>query len=269
MAKPRLGQHFLKDQSYLAKILKAADVGPEDAVIEVGPGKGILTKALCRQAGLVLALELDERLADGLHERLGHLDNLEIRKTDARFVDWNQLGLELNDRGYKQLKLVSNLPYYLATQMVIHALAAEHGVSRLVVMIQEEVGRRMVAEAGHKDYGAYSVAIRYYAEARYICTVPSKAFNPPPKVSSAVVCLDKRPSPALHLDNEEGFFYLVHAMFNHRRKTLRKCLTGAKGVPEQGAWDKIINQAKLDPTQRPETLSMEDLGRLYQETISL
>ncbi len=267
MAKPRLGQHFLKDASFLAKILKAAEVGPEDAVIEVGPGKGILTKALCRQAGLVLALELDERLADGLHERLGHLENLEIRKADARYVDWNTLGMELKQRGFAHLKLVSNLPYYLATQMVIHAMAAEHGVERLVVMVQEEVARRMDAVPGHKDYGAYSVAVQYYASTKYICTVPAKAFNPPPQVSSAVVRLDKRPAPALAVEDVDRFFYLVHAMFNHRRKTLRKCLTGAGGVPDQGAWDMIISRAGLDPSQRPETLSMEQLGRLYQESV--
>lgn len=262
MAKPKLGQHFLVDIGFIHKIMNAADVTEKDAIIEVGPGKGILTKALCKKAGLVMALELDERLADLLHDRLGHFENLEIRKQDARYVDWTALCNELRDRGYQSIKLVSNLPYYLATQMVIHAMAAEQGCEVFVVMVQAEVARRMDAGPGGKDYSSYSVAVQYYASTKYICTVPAKAFNPPPQVSSAVIRLEKRDKPALELADPDKFFYIIRAMFNHRRKTLRKCLQGATGVPDQKAWDHVIAKVGIDPVRRPETLSMEEMAAL-------
>lgn len=262
MAKPKLGQHFLKEERFVSKAVQAAELNQHDAVIEVGPGKGVLTKALCRSAGLVLALELDGRLADGLHARLGHLENLEIRQTDARTIDWQKLGSELAARGYQSMKLVSNLPYYLASQMVIHALAPSQGCQRIVVMVQAEVARRMNAEPGSKDYSAYTLAVQYYASTRLICTVPPKAFMPPPNVMSALICLDKRSQPALALADEDHFFYYVHAMFAHRRKTLRKCMQGATGAPSQAVWDEIIAQTKLDPKRRPETLTMQEFAQL-------
>jgi 16S rRNA (adenine1518-N6/adenine1519-N6)-dimethyltransferase len=262
MAKPRLGQHFLSDTSFLRPILEAAEVTGEDAIVEVGPGKGILTKALCAQAGRVLALELDERLANHLHERLGLKENLEVRLQDARRVDWAQTAAELRTRGFKQVKLVSNLPYYLATQMVIHALAAEQGCDRLVVMVQDEVARRMCAGPGGKEYSAYSVALQYYGIPSYVIKVPPQAFNPPPKVSSAVVRIDRRAQPPVKLDDPDAFFFIVHAMFTHRRKTIRRCLQGSTGVPGQAVWDRGLERAGLDPQRRPETLSMEELARL-------
>ena len=262
MAKPRLGQHFLTDVSFLRPILDAAEITAQDAVVEVGPGKGILTKALCAQAGHVLALELDERLANMLHERLGKKENLEVRLQDARRVDWAQIASTLRARGFQQVKMVSNLPYYLATQMVIHALAAPQGCDRLVVMVQDEVARRMAAGPGGREYSAYSVALQYYGVPQYIIKVPPGAFNPPPKVSSAVVRIDRRAQPPVALNNPDEFFFIVHAMFTHRRKTIRRCLQGSAGVPAQAAWDQGLERAGIDPQRRPETLSLEEMARL-------
>jgi len=255
-----LGQHFLKDQGYLAPILKAAELTREDAVIEVGPGKGVMTRGLTDAAGKVLALELDERLANRLHERLGARPNLEIRREDARRVDWTAVCGELRAAGFSRVKLVSNLPYYLATQMVIHALAAPGGCDRLVVMVQEEVARRMCAAPGGKEYSAYSVALQYYGLPSFIIRVPAKAFDPPPKVSSAVVRIDRRPAPPVALKDPDRFMFIVHAMFTHRRKTLRRCLQGSIGVPELPLWEAALAQAGIDPQRRPETLSLEELA---------
>ncbi|NTV51486.1 MAG: ribosomal RNA small subunit methyltransferase A [Candidatus Firestonebacteria bacterium] len=262
MAKPRLGQHFLADTSFLTPILDAAEITPQDAVVEVGPGKGILTKALCAQAGHVLALELDERLANHLHERLGLKKNLEVRLQDARRVNWEETAAGLRARGFAQVKLVSNLPYYLATQMVIHALAAPQGCDRLVVMVQDEVARRMCAVPGGKDFSAYSVALQYYGVPSYIVKVPPQAFNPPPKVSSAVVRIDRRPAPPVVLSDPDAFFFIVHAMFTHRRKTVRRCLQGSAGVPGQADWDRALEKAGIDFRRRPETLSIEELANI-------
>ncbi|MCK5217940.1 ribosomal RNA small subunit methyltransferase A [bacterium] len=262
MPKPRLGQHFLVDLSFLGLITKSAELSRTDAVIEVGPGKGVLTKALLAQAGMVLAMEIDERLANRLHEKLGHSENLEIRHQDARRVDWQAVNLELRQKGYKKVKMVSNLPYYLATQMVIHLLATQDGCERIVIMVQEEVARRMCAQPGGRDYSAYSIAVQYYGKPSFIKKVPASAFQPPPRVSSAIVCIDRRSTPPIELSNPEYFFILVHGMFMHRRKTLRKCLQGVSGMPTLLVWEKAIAQAGIDFKRRPETLDMGEVARI-------
>jgi 16S rRNA (adenine1518-N6/adenine1519-N6)-dimethyltransferase len=199
-------------------------------------------------------------LANRLHDRLGTNANLEIRHEDARRLDWTALGAELRAAGFTAVKLVSNLPYYLATQMVIHALSTPGGCDRLVVMVQEEVARRMCAEPGGKEYSAYSVAVQYYGRARLVTRVPAKAFDPPPRVSSAVVCIDRRSEPPVQVADPDRFLYLVHAMFTHRRKTVRRCLQGSPGVPAQPVWDAALAAAGIDSQRRPETLSLPELA---------
>lgn len=265
MKKPRLGQHFLIDTSFVAKALQAAEVSENDAIIEVGPGKGILTKNLLKKAGRVVALELDERLANRLHEKLGENRNLEIKLQDARYVDWSSLIHDLRCQGYSRIKMVSNLPYYLASQMVIHLLACQETCDRVVIMVQDEVGRRMCADPGGKDFGAYSVTVQYYAQAKYIVKVPARAFSPPPRVSSAIIRLDHREQPLVEVKDPEQFFYLVHAMFSHRRKTLRNCLQGSARVPDLADWEAALNRANIDPRRRPETVSIPELARIFLE----
>jgi 16S rRNA (adenine1518-N6/adenine1519-N6)-dimethyltransferase len=261
MAKPRLGQHFLTDRSYLKSILDAAELTVRDAIIEVGPGKGVLTQALVRSAGKVLALEVDARLVARVSEKLEAAKNLEVRHQDARRVDWAQLAEALRAEGWDHVKLVANLPYYLASQMVIHALAAP-ALERLVVMVQEEVARRMCATPGGKDYSAFSIAVQYYGAPRFVVRVPPKAFRPPPRVSSAVVCIDRREKPPVEVADPDRFFFIVHAMFTHRRKTVRRCLTGLDNMPDASRWEAALAQAGIDSQRRPETLSLNELAAL-------
>lgn len=262
MSKPRLGQHFLIDRAYLPMILKAAELSAQDAVIEVGPGKGVLTQALAKVAGRVVAIELDERLANRLHEKFGMLKNLDIRKQDARQVDWGDLTHELRQAGFAKVNLVANLPYYLATQMVIHALADPRGCDRLVVMVQEEVARRMCAPPGGREYSAYSVALQYYGLPTFVVKVPPKAFRPAPRVSSAIVRIDRRLEPLVQVRDVDRFFYIVHAMFTHRRKTLRRSLQGTPEAPPQTVWEAALRKAGVDSGQRPETLSLPEFAAI-------
>jgi len=262
MKKPKLGQHFLIDRKYVGKAIQAAELKENDGVIEVGPGKGVLTKSLLKRAGYVLALELDQRLANRLHEKLGHFQNLEIRLQDARFVDWSAVSDELRQKGYQPVKLIANLPYYLASQMLIHVLAAENGCDRIVVMVQNEAAKRMCAEPGSKDYSAFTIAIQYYGIPKYLVKVLPQAFNPPPRVASALIRIDRRDKPLVEVKDPNQFFYLVHAMFTHRRKTLRKCLQGIKNVPALPVWEAALKAVGIDSHRRPETLSIQELSRL-------
>lgn len=262
MPKPKLGQHFLQDLNYVKTILRVSQVSESDAVIEVGPGKGVLTRALLGKAGKVVALELDSRLAAGIKEKFAERNNLEVHLEDARRVNWTEWGARLRAQGFGRVKLVSNLPYYLATQMVIHALAAPQACDRLVVMVQAEVARRMCAQPGTKEYSSYSVAVQYYGLPKYIVTVPARAFRPAPRVSSGVVLIDRREKPAVSVPDPDRFFFLVHSMFTHRRKTIRNCLQGLDLRPGQEIWDAALEKAGLDPKRRPETLSLEELAAL-------
>ncbi|MCK5241606.1 ribosomal RNA small subunit methyltransferase A [bacterium] len=263
MKKPKLGQHFLADYSYVLKAIQAAEIDEQDAIIEVGPGKGVLTKALLKKARHVIALELDERLANRLHEKLGHNDNLEIRLNDARYVDWSEINTELLQKGYQRVKLVANLPYYLASQMVIHVLAAKQSCNRIVVMVQDEVAKRMCAKPGTKEYSSFSIAVQYYGIPKYITKVPAGAFNPQPRVSSAIIRIDHREQPLVQVSDPNKFFFLVQAMFMHRRKTLRKCMQGIKNVPRQSEWEIALKGVSIDSQRRPETLSIQEIARLF------
>ncbi|MEW6517064.1 MAG: 16S rRNA (adenine(1518)-N(6)/adenine(1519)-N(6))-dimethyltransferase RsmA [candidate division FCPU426 bacterium] len=264
LKKPKYGQHFLKHIHYAMKAVEAAELSPEDAVIEVGPGKGVLTKYLLPKAGLVLALEIDSRFIDKLKEKFENHNNFEVRNLDARYISWDEVIGELREKGFKRIKLVANLPYYMATQMVMHVLASKARCDRLVVMVQDEVGRRLCSEPGSKDYSALSVAARYYSEPHYVCRVPAKAFNPPPLVSSAIIRLDKREAPQVHVSDEEMFLYLVRSAFTHRRKTLRKCLQGLERAPRQEYWESALARAGIDSQRRPETLSLQEFADINQ-----
>jgi 16S rRNA (adenine1518-N6/adenine1519-N6)-dimethyltransferase len=262
MKKPKLGQHFLSEYRYVLKAIQAAEIDDQDAIIEVGPGKGVLTKALLKKAKHVLALELDERLANRLHEKFGHNDNLEIRLKDARYIDWREMNAELLQSGYKRVKLVANLPYYLASQMVIHVLAA-NACDRIVVMVQDEVAKRMCAKPDTKEFSSFSVCVQYNGIPKYVTKVPPSAFNPPPRVSSAIVCIDRRKEPLVKVSDPDKFFFLVRAMFTHRRKTLRKCLQGTKNVPSLAEWETALKGVSIDSKRRPETLSIPEMANLF------
>lgn len=264
MKKPIYGQHFLKHIHFAAKAAEEADLTQEDAVIEVGPGKGVLTKYLLAKAGFVLALEIDQRFIEKLKEKFAGSQNFEVRHADARYIKWDEIIAGLRSKGHSQVKLVANLPYYMATQMVLHVLAAKMICNRLVVMVQDEVAKRMCAGPGGKEYSSLSAAVQYYSQPYYVCKVPAKAFAPPPLISSAIIRLDRRGSPAVRVENEEMFLYLIRLVFTHRRKTLRNCLQGLTQAPGQEKWEAALSAAGLDSQRRPETVSLEEFAVLYR-----
>ncbi|HTD49252.1 MAG TPA: 16S rRNA (adenine(1518)-N(6)/adenine(1519)-N(6))-dimethyltransferase RsmA, partial [Acidimicrobiia bacterium] len=213
-----LGQHFLADNNMADHIVRLAGVQAGDHIVEVGPGLGSLTVALCDAGAHVRAVEIDRRLAAVLSDVAGDR-NVDVVIADALEVDWPAL-LADHDRW----TMVSNLPYNVAIPVVMRALETAPMIERLLVMVQREVGERLAAVPGTKAYGAVSVKVAYYASADVVGSVPPSVFVPQPKVDSALVRLERRPAPVTPHPDPARMFDLVRAGFATRRKMLRRAL---------------------------------------------
>ncbi|MFH1140735.1 MAG: 16S rRNA (adenine(1518)-N(6)/adenine(1519)-N(6))-dimethyltransferase RsmA [Chloroflexota bacterium] len=249
-----LGQHFLVSRGAVATILRAAEIGPEDTVVEVGPGLGVMTSELVQRAKRVVAVELDQELAVALERELGAA-KLKMVCADARQVDITELS------GGEPYKLVANLPYYAASPILRRFLESQHPPTRAVVMVQREVARNMAAQPG--GMSLMSVGIQLYGRPRIVGYVPPASFYPPPKVTSAIVRIDVYPRPALALDDTEAFFKVVRAGFSAPRKQLRNALAQGLVVRAEEALA-LLEKAGVDPSRRPATLSLEEWGSLYR-----
>lgn len=250
-----LGQNFLVDQSVPRDIVDGADVGPEDLVIEIGPGVGTLTVQLLKIAKRVVAIELDDTLIPILTEELGEYPNFSLIHNDALKVNFDEvIGDEQN------VKLVANLPYYVTTPIIVKLLKEKHKFKSLTIMIQKEVAERMNAEPGNKDYGALTLLVQYYCNTKIVRKVPPACFIPRPKVDSIVIRLDKLDEPKVKVDNEKLFFDIIRNSFNMRRKTL---WNGVKSIgPAKEKLEAAFEKAGIDPKRRGETLTIEEFAML-------
>ena len=202
----RFGQNFLIDEHVLRKILKAAELTKDDAVLEIGPGIGTMTQALSQEAGRVFAVEIDETLIPILEDTLSGCDNVTIINEDALKLDI--AGLAERECPGKKLKVVANLPYYVTTPIIMRLLEEHLPVESITVMVQKEVAYRMQAGPGTKDYGALSLAVQYYAEPYLAANVPMNCFMPRPNVDSAVIRLRVPADPGGFLAAAEDAFEL-------------------------------------------------------------
>jgi 16S rRNA (adenine1518-N6/adenine1519-N6)-dimethyltransferase len=252
--KKSLGQNFLKDRHYLQKIVTAARVGPEDQILEIGPGLGHLTQALAQRAKKVLALELDERLIPILHKLFNECPNVEIVRSDALEYPYGSLA--------GRWKVVANLPYYISTPIIQKFIFHRSRFTSLTLTLQKEVAERISALPGGKEYGYLSVLVQLYTEPRMEFIVPSGAFSPKPEVDSAVITLAVRDHPAITLNDEAFFVRVIKAAFSQRRKTLRNSLKQL-GVSKE-KMDGVKNETGVDLGRRAETLSVEEYGRLAE-----
>ncbi len=253
----RLGQNFLIDPAALGRIVRAAELSPDDAVLEVGAGLGTLTRPLAERAGEVIAVELDDQLVDILHERLDDLPNVRILHGDI---------LRLPDLGLAHLgyKLVANLPYYITSAVLRRFLEKEPRPRLMVVTVQLEVAKRVVAEPG--EMSLLAVSVQLYGRPRIVSRMPPGAFYPPPKVDSAVVRIDVHDKPTVPLAEEYGeatFFRVVRAGFAQRRKTLRNSLSGGLGLPAARVVDALA-EAGVDARRRAQTLSLEEWAEVSE-----
>ena len=250
-----MGQHFLTDSRVVSRIVEAAELSPSDTVVEIGPGRGVLTRRLVQEAGRVVAVELDARLCGELPGRLGFPANLRCVMADAREADLPALSAPAHDGTPGPYKVIGNLPYYAANPIVRRVLESCPPPSLALVMVQKEVADSMTAAPGNMTL--LSVATQCYADARLVCSVPPSAFRPPPKVRSAVVRLDVRQIPAVSPSEREAFFEVVRAGFSAPRKQLHNSLSHGMRV-EPGVGAAILEAAGIDGKRRPATLSLEE-----------
>lgn len=255
----RLGQHFLADPNTARRIVRLAGADSGDRVLEIGPGLGSLTLALRERGCDVLALEVDRRLAGVLEEVVAGDEGVRVVTGDALAVDLDSL---LNTDRWR---CVSNLPYNVATPVVIRLLEEAPSVQSALVMVQREVADRLVAAPGSAAYGAPSVRVTYYADARIVGMVPRAVFVPVPKVDSALVELVRRDAPPVDVPSQGRLFELVRAGFAHRRKMLRRTLRPALG--ERAA--DVLTAAGVDPRARAESLGLSEWAALARAEASL
>ena len=255
--KQSLGQNFLYDEELLAELTAAARVTPEEDVLEIGPGCGSLTKHLCRAAHSVLAVELDERLIPLLEAFLAGEKNLTVVQGDVMALNLQEVTAGLR----KPFAVVANIPYYITTPLIRLLLESGLPVSRLALMVQQEVADKILAEPGDDAWGPLSVLCRFLCEPRLAVRVPAERFTPPPKVDSAFVVLPLRETPAVEVKSREMFFRVAGAAFALRRKTMLNnlCATFRAERAQAVQW---MADAGLDEKVRGERLSLEELARL-------
>lgn len=243
-----LGQNFVADPNTVRRIAHLADVGPGDEVIEIGAGLGSLTIALAETGATVTAVEVDRYVLPVLRDQVEPL-GVRVVEGDALALDWGQVL-----SGHDDWVLVANLPYNVATPLVLDLLDDVPAIRRMLVMVQLEAGQRLAAGVGDPQYGIPSVKVAYWARARLAGRVPASVFVPRPRVESVLVSIERRDRPAVDVDADR-LFMLVRTGFGQRRKMLRRSLAG---VIDAATFDR----ADIRPEARPEELSVEDWGRL-------
>jgi 16S rRNA (adenine1518-N6/adenine1519-N6)-dimethyltransferase len=262
-----LGQNFLIDRSILEVIVNAAQLTKDDLVLEIGAGTGTLTEALSRDAGHVVAVEIDERLVSLLRQKFFQYPDVEIVKGDFLQLNLTELTASSTLISEKS-KVVANLPYYITSPIILELFRHAELFERLVVLVQKEVAERIVAAPGSKRYGAFSVAVQYHADPEIMAIVPPEAFWPQPKVDSAVVKMMIREAPRVKTVDEGIFFAVVRGGFAKRRKTILRALSMAgKTYPElasvkEDSIRRILAEVGVDSERRAETLSLEEFGRI-------
>lgn len=261
MFQKKFGQNFLIDTHVLDKIIAAAAVTKDDMVLEIGPGIGTMTQYLAEAAGRVVAVEIDHNLIPILEETLGGYDNVTIINGDILKTDIRQLAERYN--GGRPVKVAANLPYYITTPIIMGLFEGDIPLDNITVMVQKEVADRMQAGPGSKNYGALSLAVRYYAEPYIVANVPPNCFIPRPGVGSAVIRLTRHKEPPVQVKDPALMFRLIRASFNQRRKTLQNGLNNSPDImysKEQIA--AAIEHSGLPPAVRGETLTLEQFARL-------
>lgn len=256
-AKKSLGQNFLIDQRVLSSIIRAAEISKDDLVVEIGTGRGFLTRELLNQGARVVGVEMDENLASQLSEEMRHESKLEIITGDARHLSLDQIFHEENPK----YKVVANLPYYAAMPIIMRFLEADKKPTNMIIMIQREVAQNMVAKPGKMS--TLSVMSQLYGSPKIIRYVSPGCFRPMPTVTSAIVHIDVYNSPYFEIRNDRDFARLVRAGFSSSRKQIHNSLRNGINLNTDQV-NSLLNSAQIDKKRRAETLTMDEWGLLYE-----
>ncbi len=251
----RFGQHFLRDRAVLARIADALQLTGSETVVEIGPGRGALTDLLAPRARRLVAVEIDRDLAAHLRARYAADPHVEVLEADV-------LRVALGEVAGPDYVLAGNVPYYITTPILFHALAPPRP-ARAVYLVQREVAERLTAAPGTKEYGALGVNVQAVARTELISRVPPGAFVPAPKVDSAVIRVTPRADPVVAPDDERRYRRFVQAAFALRRKQLRRVVRTIAGLDAEGA-ERALAVAGVDPDARPETLSPAEFAALVR-----
>ena len=267
-SKPKLGQHFLTEELYARRIVEALGDVSQSTVLEIGPGRGILTEQLAKGARRLIAVEMDRVLAAQLRLKFGMYRNVEIIEADVLSIDIDSLfgpkpglgrpGIELKP---EPVKVVGNLPYYITSEIVLRLFKFAKYFDSMVIMVQREVADRIAAEPGGRDYGVLSATAQLHARVEKLFTVPPGAFSPPPKVFSAVLRLTMDPQQQKLGVVGDGFIDFLRLSFAQKRKTLWNNL---KGTYDDRQLKHALASAKVKPTARAETLTLEQSAAIYR-----
>ncbi|WP_296403159.1 16S rRNA (adenine(1518)-N(6)/adenine(1519)-N(6))-dimethyltransferase RsmA [Psychrobacter sp.] len=254
----RFGQNFLHDDSIISQIVDSIDLNRDDNLVEIGPGMGALTEPLLQQVDAMTVIELDRDLASSLRIRIGANShtNFEIITANAMQFDYSTLYDKSDGVQSKKLRIVGNLPYNISTPLLFTLLEYSDIIEDMHFMLQKEVVERITADVGSKIYGRLSVIMQYHCETQYLLTVPRGAFNPPPKVTSAVFRLRPHLTKPVQADDEKLFALVVRETFNHRRKTLRAIFKQSSLMPT--LTDEDFVSIAIESNARPETLDVQD-----------
>ena len=257
----KFGQNFLIDTHVLDKIVRAAEITPEDYVLEIGPGIGTLTQYLCESAKHVFAVEIDDNLIPILQDTLSPYDNVTVIHNDVLKLDINKL-VEEKCEG-KRIKVVANLPYYITTPILMGLFESHVPMESVTVMVQKEVAQRMQALPGGKDYGALSLAVQFYAEPYIVANVPPNCFMPRPNVDSAVIKLERYEKPPVDVADEHLMFRIIRASFNQRRKTMMNSVGNSGDVNvSKEKLAAALEKCGLPLTIRGEALTLEQFAQV-------
>ena len=254
-----LGQNFLLSESLIDHLLNAAALSPEDCVLEIGPGAGLMTALLAGRCRRVLAVELDRGLEPVLRDVLEGCENVRVHFGDILKADISAMARsEFGGDGYR---VVANLPYYITADILLKLTALEYPPASIAIMVQKEAAERIMSSPGEKQWCALAAELQYYGKPRVLAEVPAGAFDPPPHVDSRFICIEKHGMPIVTPVDEQLFRRLMRAAFAMRRKTLANNLKAAFGLDQQ-AVKAVLEAAGLDPRVRGESLTHEELCRV-------
>ena len=265
--KPRLGQNFLTDHSAAQRIVDALGDISSRTIIEIGPGRGMLTDLLVRRARKVIGIELDHILAAQMRMRYATLQNVDILESDFVTVEWRSMVgrrhgplHDLRPTQPETVDVVGNIPYYVTSDIVLRILREHAHIGRAVIMVQREVADRIAAEPGSRNYGLLSATVQLFARAESLFTLPPGAFDPPPEVHSSVVRLTMAPRAVELQVDPVAFVEMLKVAFAQKRKTLVNNLKGSYGAKASA----VIKAAGVKPDARAEGLSLEKMAAIFR-----